>query len=729
MKIQSLIILLLIAFSAEAQLNADSLEQNIHNRDLDTNLINDYIKLSNHYESVDSIKSFKYVIQAEATADQLKNRIKKADALVQHGQLYLVWELDRSLALEYYSNALLIYRSEGERDKEMKLILSMGYVYRALGREDEAYEMYQEALNLYPDDHKFACVINNAIGVQMKSIGEDSKAIQYMDESEIHYVQIDNPNAFLIERQLSNDKNRGVVYRNNESFDTAEFYLNRSLQKSIEIQDSAWMARNYNSIAILYQQQNLILQAIEIYEKSLVIKRNLNYVDGTVTTLSNLGSLYLKMGNYKKAKDCYEEADLLSEKFKIPARQVQVLDGISELYYKTGNYKESYEKLRKYIDIRDSLDEIYNKEQSKELEAKYNNEMLKIEEEKLEAELLAADLREKNKAEQIERQQNFLILGTSLGLVLFAMVIIAIRSNIKRKAANQELQLKNEEISSKSDKIEIQKQQIEEKNQEIFDSINYAKRIQEAIMPNTEFVKTHLPESFIYYQPKDILAGDFYWMDIIEDTVIWAAADCTGHGIPGAMVSVVCHNALNRSVHEFGHKEPGKILDCTRDLVIETFKKSGMKVKDGMDIALCCFDKSTSKLKFAGANNPLWLVRKIKEGEVDEKDFVDTENGILLKEFKGDKQPIGLHYEYSSFNTVEIDILKDDLLYVFTDGYADQFGGEKGKKLKYKNLKKLLLDNANSSIEFQGEVLANNFNQWKGDFEQLDDVCIIGVKL
>ena len=256
------------------------------------------------------------------------------------------------------------------------------------------------------------------------------------------------------------------------------------------------------------------------------------------------------------------------------------------------------------------------------------------------------------------------------------------------------------------------REKIQEKNKEILDSINYAKRLQEAILPPAHFVKEHLPESFILYKPKDIVAGDFYWLEQKGDTIFIAAADCTGHGVPGAIVSVVCSNALNRVVLEFGITEPGKILDKTRELVLETFSRSDADVKDGMDISLCAINKKTNEVKWAGANNPLWYI-------TDEE----------MKEIAPNKQAIGKTDIASPFTTHTISLKKGDILYLLTDGYADQFGGEKGKKFKYKPLKELLLKNSKFSPLQQKEKLENTLEYWKGNLEQVDDVCIIGIRL
>jgi serine phosphatase RsbU (regulator of sigma subunit) len=219
------------------------------------------------------------------------------------------------------------------------------------------------------------------------------------------------------------------------------------------------------------------------------------------------------------------------------------------------------------------------------------------------------------------------------------------------------------------------------------------------------------------------VAGDFYWLEKVGTKTLIAAADCTGHGVPGAMVSVVCNNALNKSVREHQLSKPGDILTKTRELVLSEFRE-GMQtaekveeeVKDGMDIALCSFDKvgPITKLEYAGANNPLWIIRK--------------DSGVI-EEIKAHKQPIGKYTNPTAFPNHEIILNAGDSIYIFSDGYADQFGGEKGKKLKAANFKKLLLEIQPQTMEEQKKKIEAHFTAWKGKHEQLDDVCVIGVRI
>lgn len=253
---------------------------------------------------------------------------------------------------------------------------------------------------------------------------------------------------------------------------------------------------------------------------------------------------------------------------------------------------------------------------------------------------------------------------------------------------------------------------IREKNKDITDSINYAKRIQAAILPSNEFVKQRLPDSFILYKPKDIVAGDFYWMEYTDDITFIAAADCTGHGVPGAMVSVVCSNALNRAVKEFGLRETGKILDKVTDLVIETFERSDTELKDGMDISLLAINTTEKEIEWSGANNPLWYF----------------ENGEF-KEIKADKQPIGNFFSRREFTSHKINYVKGNMFYLLTDGFADQFGGADGKKFTYKRLREGINSIYKLNVSEQAEKLERIFDEWKGDLTQLDDVTIVGIRI
>ncbi len=333
--------------------------------------------------------------------------------------------------------------------------------------------------------------------------------------------------------------------------------------------------------------------------------------------------------------------------------------------------------------------------------------------------------------------KTFWFIGLCILFCLLSVIFfVRWRTNKLRKS---KLLLENT-VRTRTSELRTQKHIVEEKNKEILDSITYAKRIQSAILPPLKIVKSYLQESFILYKPKDIVAGDFYWMESVtpadnqkEAKVLFAAADCTGHGVPGAMVSVVCNNALNRSVREYGLTDPGEILTKTRDIVIEEFEKSEEDVHDGMDIALCSL--SGNILKYAGAHNPLWIVRKQsdKENETLNGKIVNTfsheDYNYNLFEIKANKQPIGKFDNPTPYTSHTFELQKGDTIYIFSDGYVDQFGGEKGKKFKARSFRELLLSIQENSLEQQKEIINSTFETWRGNLEQIDDVCVIGVRI
>jgi serine phosphatase RsbU (regulator of sigma subunit) len=281
-----------------------------------------------------------------------------------------------------------------------------------------------------------------------------------------------------------------------------------------------------------------------------------------------------------------------------------------------------------------------------------------------------------------------------------------------RSLLERSLEVSSGELNLANSKVREALAIIEAKNKNILDSINYALRIQQAILPSEEEIRRSLPDSFIFYRPKDVVSGDFYWFGEQDGKKLIAAVDCTGHGVPGAFMSMIGSALLNEIVNERSITEPGSILDSLRENIIRSMKQTGAEGenKDGMDIALCVLD--SSGIRFAGANNPLWLIR---DGE--------------LIELKGDKQPIGIHTVSKSFQTTQMELKKDDCLYVFTDGYADQFGGGQGKKFKYKQLAQLLISGCRKSMQEQRQLLEKAFDSWKGSFEQIDDVLVMGIKV
>ncbi|MBK7310298.1 MAG: SpoIIE family protein phosphatase [Sphingobacteriaceae bacterium] len=322
--------------------------------------------------------------------------------------------------------------------------------------------------------------------------------------------------------------------------------------------------------------------------------------------------------------------------------------------------------------------------------------------------------RRSNELRVKEEKNKRLFLYGGLAILLFVVIFVFNRLQVTKKQkeviAKQKL-----EVESQNELIVKQKELVEEKQKEIVDSINYAKRIQQAVLTGNEVWQNIAKDHFILFQPKDIVSGDFYWATNVNSNLsIFALADCTGHGVPGGFMSMLGNSFLNEIIVEKKIHQPGEILNQLRDKIIKALAQEGQSnQKDGMDICLCTYDKKKGTLDFAGANNPLWIV-----------------NSNEITEYKGDKMPIGVYVnELKPFSNTTINIKDGDCLYLITDGFADQFGGDKGKKFKYKPLMELLQKNQQRSMNEQGAIFLSVINDWKKGYEQVDDISLIGIRV
>jgi serine phosphatase RsbU (regulator of sigma subunit) len=630
----------------------------------------------------------------------------------------------------------ILYKLNGAKKVSALNSICFDYLY-VNGDSALKYAKLGLELSIKENLKKDQGLILNNIGNIYFEKGEYSKAL-------VNYIEAEK--LFKIENfttgEIMSSMNVGYVFQRQNLFDKALSQYTISLKIAEDNDNKEYMAQNLNNIGSLFYDKNEKKKALEYFSKSLKINEEINNLPRVMEGLNNVAIIYQELGNYSEAlqnfkvflnysrkmsdkknlvisyhnialvyKDKKDYANAISylDSSIFIAREIKDFDDLreaystlSEIYKEQNNYEKAFEAFQLSALAKDSLLNQTRDKQFIEMSTKYETEKKDAENKLLKTEG--------------EKQRTLNIAITSGFILVAALAFFIFRGYQQKQKANILLEAQNTEISEK-------KSIIEEKQKEILDSISYAKRLQDAILPPLNLISQHLPSAFIYYQPKDIVAGDFYWLEHVGNTVFIAAADCTGHGVPGAMVSVVCSNALNRSVKEFGLTEPGKILDKTRELVLETFSKSETDVKDGMDISLSAISKTTgdqtgnelSTIQWSGANNPLW--------------YLEPETGETMKEITASKQPIGKTEKPSPFTTHTLRLKKGDSLFLFTDGYADQFGGPKGKKFKYKQLKELLLKNSKLSSAEQKENLEQRFINWKGSLEQVDDVCVIGIKL
>ncbi len=628
-------------------------------------------------------------------------------------------------ALDYHHQSLVIRKELGDKEGVAGSINNIGFNYSNQGKIEEALAYYHQSLVIYKElgNKESIAVILNNIGSIYDEQGKIEEALDYYHQSLVIYKELGNKRGIAL--MLNNI---GFVYDGQGKIKEALDYYNKSLVIRKELGNKLGIALMLNNIGSIYDDQGKIEEALDYYHQSLAIRKELGNKKGISSVANSIGKLLFNKGKFKEAKEYLSEGYQLSLALGFPQRISNSALALSKLALKEQNYKEAYEMYALHIKMRDSINNLDTQKAAIEQEAKYQYETQKALDDAESEKLIAI---EKEAAEK----QKVITTATIIGIIFLGFFLAFVFNRLRLAKKQQKIiTAQKQEVEVAHQKTEQQKHIIEGTHKEITDSINYAKRLQDAILPSSKEINKYIPNNFILFEPKDVVSGDFYWFEHKESTVensvsFLAAADCTGHGVPGAMVSVVCSNALNRTVNEFGITSPSKILDKTRELVIDTFAKSGEEVKDGMDIALCAFTED--KLIFSGANNPLWIVREttLLTPEQLENRTTVTERDLSLIEFKANKQPIGLYAGMTPFIQTEIKLEDSDVLYFFTDGFADQFGGEKGKKFKYRPFKKLLIEVSKDPMSIQKKTISQKLKDWKGDLEQVDDICIIGVKV
>jgi tetratricopeptide (TPR) repeat protein len=622
---------------------------------------------------------------------------------------------DYSKALEYYLKAKDIYEKKGDKDGLAPVIGNIGIVYRNQGNYPLAIEYYFKAMKMYEEAGSKGGVATNAgnLGVAYMNQEEYEKALQYYNKALNIYLELDDKDGIA-----TNQGNMGIVYVSQKNYPKALEYFFKSLVIYKEIGDKDGVATNTGNIGHIYYEQADYNEALKYFTDALKMDVEVGDKDGIAVNTGSLGEVYLKEKQYDKAEKYIKAAINLADSIHEADVMRDCNLDLSKLYRETGKWEEAYNAFKTYTIAKDSL---VNQDKNKEigkLEAKEEyDKQLAVQQ--------TQDIQKAGLATAESKRQKLIIGFTGIIALAVAFVAIIIFRSLKTtrgqkeiiEEQTKEMEERKEEVEKQKEEIEVQKKIVEEKNKDIVDSITYAKRLQEAILPPFADIKKHLPETFVLYKPKDIVAGDFYWMSVDKEEkggIIIAACDCTGHGVPGAMVSVVCSNALNRTVKEFKITEPGKILDKTRELVLETFKKSEGEIKDGMDISLASVSifEGRAIIKWSGANIPLWY----------------AQNGDML-EIVPDEQHIGKYAGQKSFVTHSLNLNKGDCIYLFTDGFAGQIGGPGKKKFGLEQLKEQLSRTSAAGIDNQKAKLEQVFTAWKGKEVQTDDVLVIGIKI
>lgn len=630
---------------------------------------------------------------------------------------------------EYLDNALETGRAK--RIKHGYNLLGTGYYF--LGDLDKALFNYQKM-------GEFTDLVNDKQGKAVY-LGNLANIYFYQEEYEKsleHYKIV--ADLFL---EMGNDRNAATTYNNMgniyvklDDYDNAYNYYKESEALRKKDNDSIGLSSTYSDIAIVLLEKGERKEALNYFREGMRMAKSINCIDCLANAYKGLATFYNKSNNYDSSlyylNNCYE---FISEQ-NLVLQKVDILKLLYETNRKKKDYQSALAFYEEYVNLQDSLNNDKHRQEVmlQDIEMSYKIKAAEDSIKTVEANHIRDLELEAEQAKNARKTQQtyFLILGLLVALILGGIAYNRFRIARKQKGI----------IEKQKEAVDMAYLQLGVKNNEILDSIQYAKRIQNAILPSKKLIKELLPDSFILYLPKDIVAGDFYWLEEKNGTILFAVADCTGHGVPGAMVSVICNNGLNRSVREHGFISPNEVLNKTRTIVLSEFDKSEEQVRDGMDIGLCALQNEV--LSFAGAQNSLWVIRKGKleiedfEGDIngDCRIMYSNDEGYTLLEIKADKQPIGRFAKQKPFTNHKVKLIKGDVVYLYSDGYADQFGGAKGvgsykkdgKKFKSVNLKHLILSIQEASMSEQKKRLEEVFHNWRDDLEQVDDVCIMGVK-
>lgn len=659
------------------------------------------------------------LIQITTTGDDTT----KLNAYLDLSQKYLDKDLEQIRVLHRKIDS--INKTINNPKYDAKVLHYYGTYYFKTGEYNKALDKFNKAIRLFKKEglQIDAASAYNNIGLIFEKKGEYEKAMEHLLEAAKIWEE-SNTQTELARVYL----NIGLIHFRNENYNLSKKYYEKSLEIRKKINDREGIALVYNNMAILnFSQENYDQVRSYFQEAYDIYKEEENYRQQAMT-LANLGKIYSVLGQRNKALEAYNEciavekklqdrsgligsyemvAALLKEREKYEnamnyldsayniARRIGATDNIKDIYYQRYEiYKllnDPQQALRwheKYFELHDSIFNATKNKQLSEMQAKY---------ESAQKERIINSLSQEKQVQELKlkKQQYFILFTGIITAVVLGFAII--------------LYLQKKKIKSTHQKLFKQQKQIK-------DSIEYASRIQDAILPELEAIEQKLNlEHFLFFQPKDVVSGDFPFFEKKNGKKIIAAADCTGHGVPGAFMSILGYSLLTEIIHNNNELKADEILNQLRDHIIQALKQNneiGMP-KDGMDISLCIIDEKNKKIEFAGAYQVMLYIS----------------NGTMNR-IKGDKMPVGIHYkEKKPFSLIELQYKKGDMLYLFTDGYPDQFGGKHKKKLRLRNFQDILHTIHHEGMETQKKMLQKSLKNWMGSCEQLDDVLVMGIRL
>ncbi len=567
------------------------------------------------------------------------------------------------------------------------ILITKSLTYRCLGKIDSSVKFSAQAIKIsqkynYPKRLSYAY---GETGQNVLSQGNYKLAIDYFTKQLIacKLAKLDRDIAGIY-------NNIGTAYGNLGDWQMAREYFLKSIKENLKYGNNYSLGNDFNNIGITFIINNNLDSAYIYLLKGLEYRIKIDDKLGVGGSLNNLALWYNEKKELNKAIFYADSALKYAKSIPNKKLEMEVYDSYDQIFSKQGKYKEAYDAYKQKISIQLQLENQDARNKLIQLQSD-------IDLDKKQTELLEKDLALSKSEKQKQKQVGIIAIGAALMLALVLFLFNFFKSN--------------KLLKTKNNLISEQKHLIEEKHKDITDSITYAHRIQSSLIPPQSQINKTFKNISIFFQPRDIVSGDFYWFSQKHSNTIFALADCTGHGVPGAFMSIIGINQLNTLINEKGLTQPALILNELKNGIINSLNADAESdKKDGMDIALISFNQT--ELNFAGANQSVYILRN-KE----------------LIELKGNKQPIGLSDNSENFTEIKFDLQKADRLILYSDGLVDQFGGQEGKKLKSKNLKLWLIESADLSIENQKELIATKLNTFKQNYEQTDDITLAIIEI
>lgn len=704
------------------------------------------LELAQLYIESDSIAFFKEMDLIKKESQNYKYSRGLAECEYNFGDYYYShgqFETSNS----YFHNAIELFTKINEKKRIADSYTLIGINYSELSMFDKSLTQYIKSEIIYEELHDTAGLIQSDI-----NIGATYGDIKLFKKAKNYYEK-----ALTLSLKTNSRENAaycyanlGVLEKQSGNYDNALEYYIKLETIAEEFSNKYLLGTAYINIANLFLNKNEPVKGNQFAKKYLKLYENSEDMVTLYYGYNTLGISEIDMGDLKNGIKHLLVSYNKAIEMNSGASQLQTSNNLADAYERISDFRQAYFYQKTAFKLSDSLFKADNIRQMTDIETKYQTEKKEQQIVVLNKDKKLKDLELEKKQKEL-RNRNYIILGIIVVLIIIIFFSSALYKTLqlKRKAntllkqRNVEIQQKNEEIMAQRDEIEAQRDEVTSQRdkiavqqKKITDSILYASRIQNAVLPPTEFLKDTLPEHFILYRPRDIVSGDFYWIQQQNNKIYIAAADCTGHGVPGAFMSMMGVAFLNEIITKINNPSASDILNQLRINVKRSLHQTGKtgEQKDGMDISLCIINKDNKQLEFAGANNPLYIISSLVSLSIVEDNEENTSTPLSvtgnLMELKGDKMPIGVHLtDEKPFTNQTYNYTTGDTIYLFSDGYNDQFGGQNGKKFMQSRLKKLLLEINSKTLSEQKNELEYNIERWMGNQEQIDDILIIGFRI